>query len=124
MNALKNNDPRAKQAFHVWCDSKGRDGRLQLAALSSYAPVAVFKTNPYVYCPKGDDGRPDCRSDARVLKRRIGTAFTELNFNGTSVFNANVCERTFTVAITNLEYIDQVCENSTYIFIFYFWVRG
>lgn len=48
------------KGFASGCLTGGQVWQTQLSALSSYAPIRIWKIEPYVYCPRGDDGRDDC----------------------------------------------------------------
>ena len=95
------------RGFASGCITNGTDWQLQLSALSSYAPIRVWAINPYVYCPRGDDGTVAC-GPGNVKFATIPDAFTDLNqATGKSVFNLDQCTRSFSVAVTNLEYINE-----------------
>jgi hypothetical protein len=87
------------KAFGAWCLSGSMDAYLQYSALSSYAPIRVWKIDPYIYCPNGADGTTECEP-GHVGFVDIPDAFTEIQFD------ANKCDVPFSVAVTSLEYID------------------
>jgi hypothetical protein len=97
------------QALASGCRTNGQVWKTQLAALSSYAPIRIWKVKPYVFCPKGIDGRSGCENEVgRAESVKIPGAFTEMNERGESVFNINQCYRPFAVKVTSIEYINQV----------------
>ena len=95
------------KAFGAWCLSGSMDAYLQYSALSSYAPIRVWKIDPYIYCPNGADGTTECEP-GHVGFVDIPDAFTEIQVNKTDtyIFDANKCDVPFSVAVTSLEYID------------------
>ncbi len=88
---------------------------MQLSALSSYAPIRVWKVDPFGYCPHlGGDGASsgECCSMGRVHFVDILEAFTQIVPAGQSeteayhVFDIQKCTVPFAVAVTGLEHIN------------------
>ena len=93
------------KGFASGCRTKGMEWRTQLSALSSYAPIRVWKIDPFSYCPHGDFENPECIG--RVEFVDIPGAFTEIQANTTShVFDINKCDMKFSVSVVGLEYIN------------------
>lgn len=106
------------QALASGCRTNGQDWKTQLSALSSYAPIRIWKVKPYVFCPKGIDGRSGCENEVgRAESVKIPGAFTDMNQRGESVFNINQCYRPFSVKVTSIEYINQVCSLFKYVLL-------
>ena len=93
------------RGFAQGCFTGGRDWRLQLSAISSYAPIRIWKINPYVFCPQGNDGSADC-GPGNVKFKDIPDAFTDITESGGNVFNLSQCYNPFSVEVSNLEYIN------------------
>lgn len=103
------------KGFASGCNSNGQVWKTQLSALSSYAPIRVWKINPYIFCPLQDDGTSaaSCAAAAAGTIRfvDIPDAFTQI-VNGTdgdlsSVFDISQCTRSFAVKVTGIEYLNE-----------------
>lgn len=93
------------KGFAAGCRTNGTEWRTQLVALSSYAPIRIWKIDPFSYCPHGDVTNPECIG--RVHFVDIPGAFTEIKANTTShVFDVNKCPMKFSVSVVGLEYIN------------------
>ena len=55
------------QAFAAFCLTDGLSPFFQISVLSSYAPIRVWKIDPYIYCPDGADGRTECEPGEHVI---------------------------------------------------------
>jgi hypothetical protein len=44
------------KGFARGCLTEGYEWSLQLSALSSYAPIKIWRIDPFAYCPYGPDG--------------------------------------------------------------------
>lgn len=73
--------------------------RTQLSALSSYAPIRVWRIDPFSYCPFGDFENPQCMG--RVDFVDIPGAFTEIE-GGLNVFDKSKCDVPFSVGVSSL----------------------
>lgn len=96
------------KGFASGCLSRGMVWQTQLSALSSYAPIRVWKIDPFAYCPHGDDGSDNCGL-GRVHFADIPGAFTEVAVNGetqVNVFDIRKCSIPFAVSVTGLEYVN------------------
>jgi hypothetical protein len=92
------------KGFASGCLTGGMRWLTQLSALSSYAPIRIWKIEPYIYCPVGNDGRVGCEP-GHVAYKDIPDAFTEVN-DGKHVFDIQKCSTSFSVMVTRLEYIN------------------
>jgi hypothetical protein len=92
------------KGFAQGCNDDNPTFITQLAALSSYAPIRIWKIEPYIFCPAGDDGRPGC-GPGHVDFKDIPDAFTDIS-EGSHVFDLGKCNISFSVMVTNLEYIN------------------
>lgn len=95
------------KGFASGCRTKGMVWQTQLSALSSYAPIRIWKIDPFSYCPHGGDvENPECIG--RVSWADVPNAFTDMNANTSlHVFDVNKCDMKFSVSVTNLEYINE-----------------
>lgn len=84
---------------------RGMVWQTQLSALSSYAPIRVWKIDPFAYCAPGND---DCGL-GRVHFADIPGAFTEVKVGEetVNVFDIRKCDIPFAVSVTGLEYINE-----------------
>ena len=48
------------KGFARGCLTEGYEWSLQLSALSSYAPIKIWRIDPFAYCPYGSDGTERC----------------------------------------------------------------
>lgn len=100
------------------CMHAGMEWRLQLSALSSYAPIRVWRIDPFGYCPHNTVENEKCGT-GRVHYVDIPDAFTEIvpartaeNTEGTTpeesynVFDIDKCNVPFSVAVVGLEHIN------------------
>lgn len=103
------------KGFASGCNSNGQVWKTQLSALSSYAPIRVWKINPYIFCPIQDDGSStaSCAAAAAGTIRfvDIPDAFTQI-VNGTegdisNVFDISQCTRSFAVKVTGIEFLNE-----------------
>ncbi len=98
------------KCFAQGCSSEGYEWCTQLSALSSYAPIKVWRIDPFAYCPYGEDGTDRC-GIGRVHYVNIPDAFTEIIAEGedgpSSVFDARKCKVPFSVAVVGLESINE-----------------
>jgi hypothetical protein len=92
------------QGFAKGCRTGGMEYMTQLSALSSYAPIRIWKVEPYIFCPVGNDGRAGCEP-GHVAYKDIPDAFTEIA-GGQHVFDIRKCNVSFSVMVTQLEYIN------------------
>ena len=94
------------KGFASGCRTKGMVWQTQLVALSSYAPIRIWKIDPFSYCPHGDVENPQCIG--RVEFVDVPGAFTEIKVNSSNenVFDIRKCDMKFSVSVTNLEYIN------------------
>jgi hypothetical protein len=92
------------KGFASGCYTGGQVWKTQLSALSSYAPIRIWKIDPYVYCPVGDDGTQKC-APGHVDFRDVPGAFTDLNPD--SIFDFTNCEKNFSMEVTALEYLNE-----------------
>jgi hypothetical protein len=91
------------RAFAKGCLTDGQVWQTQLSALSSYAPIAVWKIDAYAFCPHGvGTNTPECNVP-RPGYAQIPNAFTAQNG---SVFNLEMCSYQFAVAVESIEYIN------------------
>jgi hypothetical protein len=100
------------KGFARGCLTGGMEWRMQLSALSSYAPIRVWKMDPFGYCPHLGGGSERC-SMGRVHFVDIPEAFTQIVPAGQSeaseayhVFDIRKCTVPFAVAVTSLEHIN------------------
>jgi hypothetical protein len=56
------------KGFASGCYTKGQVYKTQLSALSSYAPIRVWKIDPYARCPVGNDGTPKCAPGTSTIR--------------------------------------------------------
>lgn len=94
------------------CASEGYEWCTQLSALSSYAPIKVWKIDPFAYCPHGQDGSEQC-GIGRVHHAEIPEAFTKImpagatgNAEAYNVFDVRKCTVPFAVAVVGMEHIN------------------
>ena len=66
------------KGFAHGCASEGYEWSLQLSALSSYAPIKVWKIDPFAYCPLGNDGSTEQCCFGKVHSVEIPNAITEI----------------------------------------------
>ena len=66
------------KGFAHGCASEGYEWSLQLSALSSYAPIKVWKIDPFGYCPLGNDGTTEQCGFGKVHSVEIPDAFTQI----------------------------------------------
>ncbi len=92
------------KGFASGCRSNGTEWRTQLAALSSYAPIRIWKIDPFSYCPHGNVAE-DPKCIGRVKFADIPGAFTEVG-DSINVFDIRKCDMKFSVSVTHLEYIN------------------
>lgn len=98
------------KGFASGCMTKGRVWQTQLSALSSYAPIRVWKIDPFAYCPHGNDGSSSNCGLGRVHFADIPGAFTKVEVDGekqTNVFDIRKCSIPFAVSVAGLEYINE-----------------
>lgn len=94
------------KGFASGCATKGMEWRTQLVALSSYAPIRVWKIDPFAYCPHGGNSQK-MQCSGRVHFADIPGAFTEIQANTSShIFDINKCEMKFSVSVVGLEHIN------------------
>jgi len=96
------------KGFASGCMTRGMVWQTQLSALSSYAPIRVWKIDPFAYCPHGDDGSQNC-GVGRVHFADIPDAFTEIKVDGenmVNVFDIRKCDIPFAVSVAGLQYIN------------------
>lgn len=101
------------KCFAKGCATQGYEWCTQLSALSSYAPIRVWKIDPFAYCPHGNDGTANC-GIGRVHFADVEGAFTDVkvqvqqegDLEQTSVFDIRKCGVPFAVSVTGLEYIN------------------
>lgn len=89
---------------------------MQLSALSSYAPIKIWKIDPFAYCPSDASGQSETCGIGRVRHVEVEDAFTNILPKGAegkpddgkkySVFDVRKCEVPFAVAVVGLEYIN------------------
>jgi hypothetical protein len=89
--------------FASGCITGGQVWKTQLVALSSYAPIRIWKIDPYARCPVGDDGTPQC-APGHVDFVDIPNAFTSRGRE--DVMNFDRCNESFSVEIFSLEYLN------------------
>jgi hypothetical protein len=102
------------RCFAQGCASEGYEWCTQLSALSSYAPIKVWRIDPFAYCPYGADGTEQC-GIGRVHHVNIPDAFTEIIPEGAegnagasySVFDVRKCKVPFSVSVVGLESINE-----------------
>jgi hypothetical protein len=80
-----------------------RNWKTQLSALSSYAPIRIWRVDPYAYCPVGDDGTSRCGA-GNVGFVDIPGSFLEIAAD--SIFDITQCEAVFAMEVTALEYLN------------------
>jgi hypothetical protein len=90
--------------FASGCITGGQVWKTQLVALSSYAPIRIWKIDPYARCPVGDDGTPNC-APGHVAFIDIPNAFTQRGKE--DVMNFDRCNESFAVEVSSLEYLNQ-----------------
>lgn len=102
------------KGFARGCASEGYDWALQLSALSSYAPIKVWRIDPFAYCPPDASGTNERCGIGRVHHVEIPDAFTKIvpagekgNANAYNVFDVRKCEVPFAVAVVGLEYVNE-----------------
>jgi hypothetical protein len=91
--------------FASGCYTKAQVYKTQLSALSSYAPIRIWKIDPYTYCPVGDDGTKGC-NPGHVSFVDIPGAFTNKD-DSKNVFDFDKCDIPFSVEVTQLEYLNE-----------------
>lgn len=100
------------KGFARGCATNGTEWMLQLSALSSYAPIRVWRIDPFAYCPWSGDGATDRCGIGRVKFADIPDAFTDImpeGYNGTdtpNVFDVRKCFVPFAVSVVGLEYVN------------------
>ena len=89
------------KGFAASCYTGGQEWRMQLSALSSYAPIKIWRIDPFAYCPSDASGTSEACGIGRVHHAEIPDAFTEIipagaenNNKGEaySVFDIRKCE--------------------------------
>jgi hypothetical protein len=102
------------QGFARGCYSEGYEWALQLSALSSYAPIKIWRIDPFAYCPADASGTSETCGIGRVRHAKIPGAFTEIvpagqhgNAQAYNVFDVRKCNVPFAVAVTSMEYINE-----------------
>lgn len=96
------------KGFARGCATNGTEWMLQLSALSSYAPIRVWRIDPFAYCPDNSE----CGGMGRVKFADIPDAFTDVlpeGYNGTdtpNVFDVRKCFVPFAVSVVGLEHIN------------------
>ena len=71
------------KGFARGCFTDGYEWSLQLSPLSSYAPIRVWRIDPFAFCPKGRDGTENC-GVGKVKFVDVPEAFTEIVPAGTN----------------------------------------
>ena len=98
------------KGFASGCITQGQVWKTQLSALSSYAPIRIWKIDPYEFCPVGADGSARC-APGHVAFRDIPDSFVDIHPEGAkedwNVFDYRKCAIPFSVAVTSLEYLNQ-----------------
>jgi uncharacterized protein YqgC (DUF456 family) len=94
------------KGFASGCLTQGQVWKTQLSALSSYAPIRIWKIDPYSYCPVGEDGSTKC-APGYVDFVDVPGAFTDLRSTTGDVFDFTNCAKTFAVEVTGLEYLNE-----------------
>ena len=101
------------KGFARGCFTEGYEWSLQLSALSSYAPIKIWKIDPFAYCPHGHDGTEMC-GIGRVHHAEVPDAFTKIvpagqegNAEAYNVFDARKCTVPFAVAVVGMDYINE-----------------
>ena len=88
---------------------------MQLSALSSYAPIKIWKIDPFAYCPADASGKSETCGMGRVHHFDIPDAFTNIVPPGAdpdhpeayNVFDIRKCNVPFSVAVVSMEYINE-----------------
>jgi hypothetical protein len=87
---------------------------MQLSALSSYAPIKIWKIDPFAYCPSDASGASETCGIGRVHHAEVEDAFTKIvpagengNADAYNVFDVRKCNVPFAVAVVGLEYINE-----------------
>lgn len=105
------------KGFAKGCATNGTQWMMQLSALSSYAPIRVWRIDPFGYCPNwSPDGKTDrCSGMGKVHFVDIPDAFTDIRPNGfnettdgqdANVFDVRKCTVPFAVSVVSLEHIN------------------
>ena len=105
---------RQCRGFASGCFTKGMVWQTQLSALSSYAPIRIWKIDPFAYCPHGSTEDPNDVNCGlgRVHFANVDGAFTDVRIDPETgepmnVFHIDKCHIPFSVAVTSLEYINE-----------------
>lgn len=92
------------KGFAAGCRSNGSEWRTQLVALSSYAPIRIWRIDPFSYCPNGNVAEnPQCIGNVKFTD--VPGAFTEID-ETMNVFDIRKCDMKFSVSVSHMEYIN------------------
>lgn len=99
------------QGFARGCYTEGYNWALQLCPISSYAPIRIWKIDPFVYCPEDASGNSESCGVGLVSYADVPDAFTEIIPVGedgtpTNVFSSQKCNVPFAVSVVGMEHID------------------
>lgn len=96
------------------CSTEGYEWCTQLSALSSYAPIKIWRIDPFAYCPADSSGAGEVCGIGRVHHAEIPDAFTRIvppgetgNAQAYNVFDIRKCEVPFSVAVVGMDYINE-----------------
>lgn len=102
------------KGFARGCYSGGREWATQLSALSSYAPIKIWRIDPFAYCPSDASGNSETCGIGRVHHAEIEDAFTRIvppgetgNAEAYNVFDIRKCGVPFSVAVAGMEYVNE-----------------
>jgi len=103
------------KGFARGCYTEGQEWATQLSALSSYAPIKVWRIDPFAYCPADGSGTGELCGIGRVRHAEIPDAFTRIvppddttgNAEAYNVFDIRKCNVPFAVSVVSLDVINE-----------------
>jgi len=104
------------KGFSSACRTGGLVWKTQLSVLSSYAPIRIWRVDPFQSCSVKARLGGVCNPEKGNKYIDVPDAFTERNERGEQVFDLFSCNRTFAVSVDNLEYLN---EENVAVTIFY-----
>jgi hypothetical protein len=102
------------KGFASGCATLGMEWRTQLSVLSSYAPIKIWRIDPFAYCPADASGVGEVCGIGRVHHAEIPDAFTKIipagehgNAQAYNVFDVRKCDVPFSVSVVGMDYINE-----------------
>jgi hypothetical protein len=102
------------KGFASGCATLGMEWRTQLSALSSYAPIKIWRIDPFAYCPADASGIGEVCGIGRVRHAEIPDAFTKIvpvgeegNAQAYNIFDIRKCDVPFSVSVVGMDYINE-----------------